>query len=171
MVLAAELAMRDSAGLKKPADNIESKAMFLGTFAATPLSVSTFFGNVATVQAAIDCGAKIDQPDDDGITALGWAAIGNMTAVAKLLIEHGADVNHVDKKGMTPLLYAASIDFGDESLVQLLLKSGSKSRSPHERGADGVGAGQEVWAHPASKNSDRRAIAVWEPAPLCRRLL
>ncbi len=123
--------------LKRAGDNIESKAMFLGTFAATPLLVSTFFGNVATVQAAIDCGAKIDQPDDDGITALGWAAIGNMTAVAKLLIEHGADVNHVDKKGMTPLLYAASIDFGDESLVQLLLKSGA---NPAARTKEGLTA-------------------------------
>jgi ankyrin repeat protein len=47
--------------------------------------------------------------------------------MARLLIERGADVNHVDKKGMTPLLYAASIDFGDSAMIDLLLKSGARS--------------------------------------------
>jgi ankyrin repeat protein len=32
--------------------------------------------------------------------------------MAKLLLDRGADINHVDKKGMTPLLYAASVGFG-----------------------------------------------------------
>ena len=111
--------------LKKAGDNIESRMVFLGTFAATPLSAATFFGNAATVRSALDCGAKVDQPDDDGITPLGWAAIGNWADIARLLIERGADVNHVDKLGMTPLLYAASIDFGDEGTIQVLLKSGA----------------------------------------------
>jgi len=42
------------------------------------------------------------------------------------LIQRGADVNHIDKKGMTPLLYAASIDFSDASMIDLLLRSGAK---------------------------------------------
>ena len=38
----------------------------------------------------------------------------------------------LDIKGMTPLLYAASIDFGDSALLDLLLKSGAdrKAKSP-----------------------------------------
>jgi hypothetical protein len=31
-------------------------------------------------------------------------------------------VNHVDPRGMTALLYAAKTDFGESSMVQLLLK-------------------------------------------------
>ena len=53
------------------------------------------------------------------------AAIGNHPDMARLLIERGADVNHVDKAGMTPLLYAASIDFGDCAMIDPLLKSGA----------------------------------------------
>ena len=45
--------------------------------------------------------------------------------IARLLIAHGANVNHVGKTGMTPLLYAASIDFGDSAMIDLLLKSGA----------------------------------------------
>jgi ankyrin repeat protein len=36
-------------------------------------------------------------------------------------------VNHADKKGMTPLLYAASIDFGDSAMADLLVRSGART--------------------------------------------
>ena len=55
--------------------------------------------------------------------------------VARLLIQRGADVNHVDQKGMTPLLYAASIDFGDSSMIDLLLKSGARRDARTKEGA------------------------------------
>ena len=46
--------------------------------------------------------------------------------MAGFVVGRGADVNHVDKKGMTPLLYAASIDFGNSALIDLLVKSGAR---------------------------------------------
>ena len=57
--------------------------------------------------------------------------------MARLLIQRGADVNHVDKKGMTPLLYAASIDFGDSAMIDLLLRSGAQ---PGTRDKEGLTA-------------------------------
>ncbi len=36
-------------------------------------------------------------------------------------------MNHADKIGFTPLLYAASIDFGDSAMIDLLLKSGARA--------------------------------------------
>jgi ankyrin repeat protein len=36
-------------------------------------------------------------------------------------------VNVVDKLGMTPLLWASNIDFGDAAMIQLLLGSGAKA--------------------------------------------
>lgn len=125
--------------LRKAGGDPESKMLMLGTFSATPLLIATFFGDANAVRAVLDSGAKVNSPDDDGITALGWAAIGNQTAVAKVLIEQGADVNHVDAKGMTPLLYAASIDFGDAAMIQLLLKSGA---DPGARTKEGLTASE-----------------------------
>jgi ankyrin repeat protein len=71
------------------------------------------------------------------VTALGWAAISGHVDVARLLIEPGADVNQVDHKGMAPLLYAASIGFGDSAMIDLLLKSGANEKA---RTKDGLTA-------------------------------
>ena len=45
-----------------------------------------------------------------------------------MMIARGADVNHVDKLGMTPLLWAAAIDFGDSEMIALLLGSACAHR-------------------------------------------
>jgi ankyrin repeat protein len=120
--------------LRGAGDKVDAAMLLLGSFPSTGLQVAVFFGDIATTRAALDCGASIDQPDDDGITPLGWAAIGNQTGVARLLIERGADLNHVDKKGMTPLLYAASIDYGDSAMIDLLVKSGANRNARTKEG-------------------------------------
>jgi ankyrin repeat protein len=65
---------------------------------------------------------------------LGRAVLNNDLDMARMLIGRGADVNHTDKFGMTPLLWAASIDFGDSGMMDLLLKSGAR---PEARTKDG----------------------------------
>ena len=120
--------------LREAGDKVDGAMLVLGSFSTTGLQVAVFFGDTATTRAVLDCGASIDQPDDDGITPLGWAAIGNQTNVARVLIERGADLNHVDKKGMTPLLYAASIDYGDSAMIDLLLKSGANRNARTREG-------------------------------------
>lgn len=86
------------------------------------------------MRALIDAGAKVDEVDDDGISVPGWAAISNRVDMASLPIKGGADVNHLDKKGMTPLLYAASIDFGDSAMIALLMRSGAPTNSRTKEG-------------------------------------
>ena len=127
--------------LRKAGDDPESTMLVAGVAPSTPLLLATFWGDAEAVGSALDAGAKVDHADNDGMTALSWAAIGNQTAVAKLLIERGAAVNHVDRFGMTPLLYAASVDFGDSSMIDLLLKSGA---NPATRNKDGLTAGALV---------------------------
>jgi ankyrin repeat protein len=123
--------------LHKAGDRLDDRMNLLGMFPSTPLLMLASWHRTDSVRALLDAGASVDQPDDDGITPLGWAAISNRVEMARLLIQRGADVNHVDKKGMTPLLYAASIDFSDGSLIDLLLRSGAK---PGARTKEGLTA-------------------------------
>ena len=53
------------------------------------------------------------------------AVLSNRVDAARALIVAGAPLNDVDKHGFTPLLYASSIDFGDDRMVKLLLASGA----------------------------------------------
>ena len=45
--------------------------------------------------------------------------------MGRMLIDRGANVNPVDKLGMTPLLCAASSNFGDARMIELLRKAGA----------------------------------------------
>ena len=130
--------------LCKAGDNVNAKTIIMGQFPSTPLITAVTQDGAPVMKALLDCGAKADAPDDDGITALSWAAIGNDVEVAKLLISRGAMVNHVDKKGMTPLMYAASIDFGDSTMVDLLLKAGA---NPIVKSKEGRTAGELAKAY------------------------
>jgi ankyrin repeat protein len=72
----------------------------IGRFAQSPLLYSTFL-DAAMVEFLISKGANPNEVDDDKVSVLGWAAIGNNTGVAQVLLKRGAQVNHVDNVGMT----------------------------------------------------------------------
>ncbi len=92
-------------------------------------------GKLEAVQTLLDLGAKVDEPDGSDTTPLERAVMGNQLEIARVLLKHGANVNHVGRTGMTPLLYAASIDFGDSAMVDLLLKSGAHRTAVTRDGA------------------------------------
>jgi ankyrin repeat protein len=125
--------------LKDAGDDPNAKTIILGMFPNTPLMQIVGFSDLPTMTALLDAGVPVDDPDGDGITALSWAVIDNHPDAARLLIERKADVNHLDKKGMTPLLYASSIDFGDPAMVEMLLKAGA---NPNAKTPEGLTAAQ-----------------------------
>ena len=53
----------------------------------------------------------------------------------------GVPVNAQDEFGFTPLMYAASIDFGDTELVKTLLRAGA---NPNIRNAEGRTAREQA---------------------------
>ena len=69
-------------------------------------------------------GALIDEKDDEGYTALQYAAMWGDLEATKWLIENGADVNTTDAWGSTPLMNAVYNEAGVE-VVELLLKNGA----------------------------------------------
>jgi len=57
--------------------------------------------------------------------------VANRTGVVGLLLSRNADPNRVDQYGMTALLYAASVDYGDSTVLEFI----DKTRRP-QRGED-----------------------------------
>jgi Ankyrin repeats (3 copies) len=78
--------------------------------------------NFSDIDRAVQYSYVIEPSVDDA-----RAVLNNDIEMARILIEGGATVNVVDKMGMTPLLWAANIDFGDTQMIELLLQSGAKA--------------------------------------------
>ena len=105
-----------------------------GSQGRTPLAQAVTFGYPDIVQAVIGAGASANMTESSGINLLHWAAIANRPEVIPALYMAGVPVNAQDEFGFTPLMYAATIDFGDTELVKTLLRAGA---DPSIRNHDG----------------------------------
>jgi len=106
---------------------LDEAMIAIGTSRTTPMLGAYKFGDVEVARTLLELGAPVDFADGNGITMLGRSVLNNEVEMARMLISRGANVNIVDKLGMTPLLWAANIDFGDAAMIELLLKSGAKA--------------------------------------------
>jgi ankyrin repeat protein len=105
-----------------------------GVLYATPLLIASMTGDAAAVRTLLDLGADVNKPDREGLTALTWATLANRVEVVSLLLARKADPNRVDQYGMTALLYAASVDYGDSSVLDQLLKHGARKDAKTKEG-------------------------------------
>ncbi|KAL3478303.1 hypothetical protein BJX99DRAFT_224615 [Aspergillus californicus] len=88
----------------------------------TPLHEAAFQGATESVAALISRPTTVlDAANFLGQTPLHFA-VSNLE-VCSILLEAGHDINVTDKKGITPLMYAAAS--GQTQIVQLLIKSGA----------------------------------------------
>ncbi|MFY9611013.1 MAG: ankyrin repeat domain-containing protein [Blastocatellia bacterium] len=113
---------------------LQDRMKVLGTILTSPLSFATFEDDAALVDYLIGRGADPNELDSDRISVLGSAAIGNHAATVDVLLKRGAKVNHVDNLGMTPLLYAASIDYGDTVVLEKLIAAGADLNAKTKEG-------------------------------------
>ncbi|MEK6286545.1 MAG: ankyrin repeat domain-containing protein [Acidobacteriota bacterium] len=113
---------------------LQDRMKVLGTFFTSPLSFATFEDDATLVDYLIGKGADPNELDSDRISVLGSAAIGNHAATVDVLLKRGAKVNHVDNLGMTPLLYAASIDFGETVVLEKLIAAGADLNAKTKEG-------------------------------------
>ena len=100
----------------------------------SPLSEAITFGRADVVRALIRAGAKTDLVERTGVNLLHWATITNRAELIPDLARSGVDINAIDDAGFTPLMYAATIDFGDTATLGALLASGADRTIKNESG-------------------------------------
>ena len=123
--------------LRDAGDQLNDTMALTGSVQQKPLLGAVQLGHADVVKALLDLGANVNAGVRANLTALDRAVLANYVDIARMLIQRGADVNHVDDVGMTPLLYAASIDYGDPAMIDLLIKSGAR---PNARTREGLTA-------------------------------
>lgn len=145
---------KDDIFLKEFAEGCKAHADFVNTpdsTGRTPLmwAVYTNFNNPRLslekdadrayyVQALLDApGVNIHAKDQDGFTALHWAAWSGMPHSAAKLIKAGLDINEKEANGYTPLMLAAMR--GDDTVVKMLLQLGANTAATNK---DGLTAAQ-----------------------------
>ena len=92
------------------------------------LSQTVTFGHVDVLKSLMASGAEVNLVESSGINLLHWAAITNRSALIPVLVKAGVPIDAVDDFGFTPLMYAATIDFGEVDALQELLKAGADRR-------------------------------------------
>jgi cytohesin len=89
------------------------------------LAEAVTFGHADVVAALLDAGADPIGVDGSGINLLHWAAITNRWTVVPLLVRAGVPIDDVDDAEFTPLMYAVTIDQGDQRTLEALLRAGA----------------------------------------------
>ncbi|MCZ8511288.1 ankyrin repeat domain-containing protein [Paenibacillus filicis] len=98
------------------------------------LGLAAFFGREDVAAELLARGAVANAASQNAmrVAPLHSAAAGRHAALARMLIEHGADVNARQQAGWTPLHSAAHN--GQAELVRLLLERGADLRAANDQG-------------------------------------
>jgi ankyrin repeat protein len=93
-----------------------------GSGRRSPLQQAALMGSLEKARLLVKAGAKLEQRDGDGMTALHYAVQGGDKNVVKLLMDSGARPNAKAKDGLTPLDLAAKSP--DPAGITAILKGG-----------------------------------------------
>jgi ankyrin repeat protein len=109
----------------------------LSCFAASksPLADAAEKSDRATIRTLLKQRVDVNAPQDDGMTALHWAAHLDDLETARLLVKAGADVKATNHYGVPPLSLACQN--GNGELVESLLAAGADANTT-QRGGETV---------------------------------
>ena len=88
----------------------EPRAIYRPAGGLTPLLYASREGCVECIAALVDGGAEINSPDPENISPLLMAVINMRFDAAALLIQRGANPNHIDFWGRAPLYAAVDLN-------------------------------------------------------------
>jgi len=108
---------------------------------------------VQLIELLIAKGAAVDHQNDDGATALMYAAGNGDTEAVNALLRNGATVNAADKEGETALMKAAASSCTEET-VGALLSAGADLNARDHKGRNALDSFRSSYACPESKVGD-----------------
>jgi ankyrin repeat protein len=101
-----------------------------GIFTARPVQVAIFQRDLPMLRLLAKRGASMTVLSDGGVGLLTDAVFTNDPDIVSAVLELGGDVNQVDEHGETALMHAASIDYGDSRIIEVLLAAGARREVP-----------------------------------------
>ena len=103
---------------------------------ARALRMAAFDGKLEAVdQLCAELSAEqLDAEDAQAWTALMYACRGGHMAIAKVLVERGANINAANQRGWTPLMFASWLPQPQEELVQFLLGAAADASARNTAG-------------------------------------
>jgi len=90
-----------------------------------PINEAATLGPPEIVVALLDAGADPDMRGFAGVSPLHAAALSGQSAITRILVERGAQVDALDNLGRTPLLTYASGAAHNLDVLRILLKAGA----------------------------------------------
>ena len=108
-------------------------------------------GDTQGVIKAIKSGAKVNAKDNNGFTALMWAAWSGHTETVNALIKARADVNAKDGFGRTALMEA--VGGGHTEIVKALIKAGADDLTDNEGKTALICAAESEYSNPETVNA------------------
>lgn len=129
----------ENVGVLLPLSNLEAvdtsgrSALFSAVTAASAAPANP--AGPRTVEALLDAGADINEPDTDGFTVLMACAYYSEGAaeLCRVLIERGANVRQIDRDGATALHWAANKPHPKQAeLIRALVEAGCPVNHPNE---------------------------------------
>jgi uncharacterized protein len=134
-----------------------------GAQAAESLLAAAETGDSAAALALIDAKSDVNAHQDDGTTALHWAAYHDDLPLMRRLLKAGAKPNVSNDYGSTPLAEAA--ERADPEALRVLLEAGAEVEAPNADGqtalmsvarTDIVAAAKVLVAHGANVNASEK---------------
>ena len=104
----------------------------LPVFSQSELSTAIMNGDEDLVRTLLRRELDVNQPDRDGSLPLQWAVYYENAAIAKRILDAGANPDATNREGITPLILA--VQNGNASITGLLLDYGAVVNKPMSNG-------------------------------------